>query len=473
MPAKKAAVKKTERKDKQLKQKSGIKSGTIWLSSEGDYFQEPEIDADLIRDLELNIYLAGIVRKEVLLVFSDKYSIEVKDKAGDVDEELGKIITRIYDAPNVQLWPAMRTAYSDVFTWGPAFFNPVWGYADTNSSEYVLKQLRYLPAYSFKDAPSSDFKTQGEILQGIVLNDEKEIEYHQIDLDGVVRKLENVFMVKDPTMPEIAGKGVVLPIIPMIAMIKFVWMTQMKQANRTGAKVLFLKITEPQGASDLNGNVSDEAYGREILQKWGNDLPYILRGNMDIVDPKIKDNSNNLEIISALHKTLIDYISPSSLLSTEKGVLGSSDSSRERLLFKYIEGRHTWIEAAFEPLVQKYLDYNGFEDYTVKIHIPAPGIDKSDMKAKQAEVLSKTRSGRINEIRALLDQPELDEEGLEELKEEIELFSPPAGGGGMFEEGAQFTTTQTTKQVEKTLEEKLEDVADELSKDVIKALNNE
>ena len=451
--------------------KSGKESGTIYISSEGDYFSEPDIDADLIRDLKSNIYLAGIIRKEILLVFSDKYTIEIKDKAGDVDEDLGKVMMTMCDAPDVKLWSSMQKAYADIFPYGPAIFNPVWGYEGT---DYVLKKLRSLPAYTFKDAPCTDYSTQGEILQGIVLNDKNEIEYHQVDNDGVIQKLENVFVVKDPTAPEIAGKSVILPLIPMIAMIKFGWKAQMQQVNRVGAKVIFLKITEPQEASALNGNVSDEAYGREILQKWGKDLPYILRGNMEIIDPHIKDDSNNLEIINALHSTLIDFISPSSLILGKGGLIGSSDKHREQVRSKYIEGIHTWLESAFETLLQQYLDYNNYEGYTVKIRIPSPGIDKSDLKAKQADLLSKTQSGFKNEMRALLNQPELDEEGLKKLKEELDLFGPPAGGGGMFEEGTQFDTKpKTVRQVEKTLEQKLEAIADELSKDVIKALRNE
>lgn len=447
--------------------KSGKESGTIYISSEGDYFSEPEINADLIRDLKSNIYMVGIIRKEVLLIFSDKYTIEINDKVGDVDEDLSKTITSMCDATDVKLWPAMQKAYADIFTYGPAIFNPVWGYEGT---DYILKKLRSLPAYTFKDAPSTAYGTQGELLQGIVLNDKNEIEYHQVDNDGIIQKLENVFAIKDPTVPEIAGKSVILPLIPMIAMIKFGWKAQMQQVNRVGAKILFLKITDPQEASNLNGNVSDVAYGSELIQKWGKDTSFVLRGNMEVIDLGIKDDSNNLEIINALHKTLIDYISPSSLLSTEKGVLGGSDQSREQLLLKYIAGIHTWLESGFETLLQQYLDYNGYVNYTVRIHIPTPAIDKSDLKAKQAELLSKTRSGHINEIRALLDQPELDEEGLEELKVEVESFSPPSAGG-MFEKS--FDTTQTVKQVGKTLEEKLEDIADELSKDVIKALNKE
>lgn len=470
MPAKKAAVKKNDK----IKAESGRESGTIYISSSGDYFEVPKIDADLIRDLKSNIYMAGIIRKEILLVFTDKYSLEIKDEKGDVDEELTKTATNMCGTQDVALWSAMQKAYADIFVYGLAMFNPVWGY---NEADYILKKLRFLPAYTFKDAPCTNYTIQGEIIQGIVLNDKNEIEYHQIDADGAIQKLDNVISLKDPTAPEIAGKSIILPLIPMLAMMKFSWKAQMQQVNRVGAKILFLKITDPQAASDLNGNVDDITYGTELIQKWGKDTSFVLRGNMDVIDLGIKDDSNNLEIINALHKALIGYISPSSLLSTEKGILGSSDSSREQLLFKYIEGIHTWLEAAFEPLVQQYLDYNGFEDYSVKINIPAPGIDKSDMKAKQAEVLSKTHSGRINEIRALLDQPELGEEGLEELKAEVESFNPPSGGeGDMFEQAATFATKpkpETVKQVEKTLEEKLEDVADELSKEVIKALHNE
>jgi hypothetical protein len=450
--------------------KSGEESGTIYISSEGDYFAEPEIDADLIRDLKSNIYMAGIIRKEILLVFSDKYTIEIKDKAGEVDEDLGKTITSMCDATDVKLWPAMQKAYADIFTYGPAMFNPVWGYEGT---DYILKKLRHLPAYTFKDAPCTDYSTQGEILQGIVLNDKNEIEYHQVDNDGIMQKLENIFAVKDPTASEIAGKSIILPLIPVIAMIKFSLKKQMQQVNRIGAKILFLKITSPQEASDLNGNVSDVAYGTELIQKWGTDTSFILRENMEVIDLKLKDDASNLEVIDVLHATLIDFISPSSLIVGKGGLVGSSDKHREQVRSNYVEGIHTWLESAFEILLQQYLDYNDYEGYTVKINIPVSGIDKSDIKAKQAELLSKTRSGHINEIRALLGQPELDEEGLEELKAEVDSFSPPSGGGGMFEEGAQFDTTQTVKQVEKTLEEKLEDIADELSKDVIKAISNE
>ena len=449
--------------------KSGKESGTIYISSEGDYFAEPEIDADLIRDLKSNIYMAGIIRKEILLVFSDKYTIEIKDKAGEVDEDLGKTLMDMCDAPDVKLWSAMQKAYTDVFTYGPGIFNPVWGY---EGGDYILEKLRFLPAYTFKDAPYTDYITQGEILQGIVLNAKGEIEYHQIDNDGIVQQLQNVFMVKDPTVPEIAGKGVVLPLIPVIAMIRFALKKQMQQVNRIGAKILFVKITDPQEASALNGNVSDVAYGTELIQKWSTDTSFLLRENMEVIDLKLKDDASNLEVIDALHATLIDFISPTSLIAGKAGLIGSSDKHREQVRSNYVEGIHTWLESAFETLLQQYLDYNNYDGYTVKINIPAPGIDKSDIKAKQADLLSKTQSGFKNEMRALLNQPELDEEGLQKLKEELDMFGPPPGGsGGMFEEAGSFASTQ--KQVERTLEEKLEDIADELSKDVIKAISNE
>lgn len=198
---------------------------------------------------------------------------------------------------------------------------------------------------------------------------------------------------------------------------------------------------------------------------------------MEIIDPHIKDDSNNLDIINALHSTLIDFISPSSLIVGKGGLVGSSDKHREQVRSNYIEGIHTWLESTFETIPQQYLDSNGYEGYTARIHLLAPGIDKSDLKAKQADSLSKTQSGFKNEMRVLLGQSELDEEGLKRLKEELDMFGPPAGGGGMFEESTQFnafnTNPKTVKQVEKTLEEKLEDIADELSKDVIKAISNE
>jgi len=339
-------------------------SGTVYVSSAGTYYDSPEITADTIRDFQDNIYGRGLAMKQRHLIFTDEFTFDVVDANGETDAELVQKVTTMCESQDVNLWPNMIRAYDSVFWWGIALFNDVWDWVD---NEYVLLKLRHLPSYSFRSiAYSGTYEIYSELLRGITLNNEKtEVEYWQVqDSIGLTKKLENVFTVKDPVSDNLAGDSIVLPLIPVFNMLKFVWDTQMQQSNRTGAKILFIKVTDPQQASAMNGNVSDVEYANEIIQNWGKNTAYQLRGNMELIDPGIKDDSNNLDVINALHNLVIDYITPTSYItSNSENRLGGSDKQREELILKYIQGVHSWLENAFESLLQKYLDANEYDGY--------------------------------------------------------------------------------------------------------------
>jgi len=447
-------------------------SGVVFIASTGNYFTAPEITADIIRDFQDNVYAAGLAQKQNNLIFGDKYQLEILDKDGNQDEELELEMTRMCDATDVQLWSKIQIARDERFWYGPGLFNDVWEYVDNT---YTLTKLRHLPSHSFDTAPlTNDGLIYSQLLQGILLvNDE--IEYWQLQDDtGTPVKVENVFMVKDPTSTELAGTPIITPIIPIISMLKFVWDTQMQQANRTGAKILFIKVTDPQPASTLNNNVGDMDAAKDILKNWGKNTAFPLRGNMEIIDPQIKDDSNNLEIIEALNQMLIDYVSPINLITAgnDSARLGGSDSQRMEMLLRWIKSEHSTYEDRFSELLQIYLDANGYVDYTVHLHIPTPEIDSSEIDLKRAEAGGKLQALTINEIRVLLGEEELSDEDLVVLKEYYESIQP-ASPFSFKEEFSKEPIDHDPNKEEIELDNSIKSDAEKLAEEVIYALRHE
>ena len=460
-------------------------SGVVYIASTGNYFTAPEITADIIRDFQDNVYAAGLAQKQNNLIFGDKYWLEVLDKDGNQDEELELEMTRMCDSLRLWdpfrkkwvkegLWSKIKITHDEIFWYGSGLFNDVWEYVDNT---YTLTKLRHLPSHSFRTLPETgDGSIYSQILQGIILNDKKEIEYWQvINEDGDQEKIDNVFMVKDPTSTELAGTSIVVPLVPIISMLKFVWDTQMQQANRTGAKILFIKVTDPQPASALNNNVGDMDAAKDILKNWGKNTAFPLRGNMEIIDPQIKDDSNSLDIIEVLNQITIDYVSPISLMTAgnDSARLGGSDNQRMELLLRWIKSEHSIYEDRFSDLLQIYLDANGYVDYTVKLHIPTPEIDSSEIDLKRAEAGGKLQALTINEIRVLLGEEELSEEDLAVLKEYYESIQPAPAAFGFKEEFSKEPIDHDPTKTELELDNSIKSDAEKLAEEVIYALRHE
>ena len=442
--------------------------GDIYISSNGAYFQAPDITVERLVDFKKNVYAKGLMMKQLHLIFNDACEFEVLDELGNQYEKLEQDIKRMCEAREVNLWAKIKMAWSDHFWFGVALQNEVWDYV---GNIYMFQKLRHLPAESFDLPPdNASMKVYSELLQGIILNSKAKIEFWQtLKLRGKPKQLKNITMIKEPTSTKLAGEAVILPIVPIISMLKFVWDTQIQQANRTGAKILFIKVTNPQQANDSNGNVGDMAHAKMILQKWGKNTAFPLRENMEIIDPKIRDDSNNLEIIAALNQMLLDYISPIGLLSSgdDGARLGGSDSQRERLIQKWIKSTHNWLEAEYSNMLQPYLDVNGYDGYTVRVRIPLPEIDMSELNLKRADSGTKNKVLFPNEIRALLGAEELTEERLTELEEHYARNPPDI---------AQFNVMSTSSIKDDANAEVALDFANmgkRLAAGTIEALNNE
>ena len=416
------AKKATDSKLKKTKQE-----GVTWIASSGNYYEEPEINADAIKDSLSNVYVAGLLRKQNALLFPEKYQIEVRDENGKPDEKVEKRITLMCNGVDVNLWAKIQITYNDIFPYGAGLFNQVWDY---NDGEYWLNALRPLPAHSFSTAPPGNTEIYSQILQGIVIDDKQNIEYWQVqksgDMTPIKLKSENVFHVRDPTSADLAGDSILLPILPIISMLRFAWQAVMQKVNRVGAPILMLRTNDPQPALPTNGNVSDVDYAANIMKGWGKDTSFHLRENTEIVPLNLENSDVAAVVIDSLENKLIDYMTPMSFVAgKEGGLIGSPDKQRSEMLLRAIKSTHSWIENQFATgLLQQYLVGNGYEGHTVHLHIPTPAPDRSEVLLRQAETGAKTFALKPNELRSRLEADPLDDSELVELEDYWKRVSP-------------------------------------------------
>ena len=431
--------------------------GTEHAPVDGNYYDDPEITADIINDLRRNIFWKGAIKKLMNLIFQEPYTLEVSDSNGDIDEDVTTWMKGMFDAEAVNMWANMRIAYkSTQGEWGITMFNDVW---ENEGNVYTIKALRHLPSKSFKEEPSTG-AVYTNILKGIVLEDDKRAFYQDVDGEGTIEKIDNVFYIIDPTSEDIAGEPMIIPMVPILNMLKFILNMEMKKVQRIGIPPLFVKVTDPKTYTD--GTTNDVDYTNELIAQWSTSKAFSLRGNQELVDPKLDDSVNNLDIINMLIDVIIGYISPTDMISSGGTRLGGGDAARETLLMKYIKGEQAVIEEQFGRLGKWALAWNGYEGYTIKIIIPSPEIDKTETMIEQAKVGIEGKVLSKNEIRALLGHKEADEEHLAAIAEEYAANAPPEPQPfGQKEEIEDTRKTDQTKE-EKSVTKAMQQTTDEM-----------
>lgn len=440
-------------------------SGVSYLISSGNMYSQPEISIETLLKYRDNFYGSSVCQKQLNLIFPDKPTIEVKDPDGERDEDLEKKLMQQFE--NAKMFAAMKQFWIDEFWYGASFFNPVW---QKRGNEYILNELRHLPAPSFWKSPDGVLNKYSELLKGVWLNESTgEIEFYQTVLDKTT-KLNNIVMLHDQTEETVAGKPRVIPLIPVLNMLSFSWKAFMQRVNRVGSPVLFMRVENPQPANDRNGNIDDITYANLVIQNWGKDTAYVLRENMTFVDPLLKDSTVSAEIISMLQNLVVQFMSPASFISKEGTLIGSSSLPEQDLMLQYIEGEHGRIADSFEPFLYQYLEYNEYpEDYTVNIWMPSPNIDRTEMDMKKAETGFRTQAMTINERRELLGLPILTEEELKVLKAEFPAAADPMAMALNLDHRA----TKDQKKITNTVEAELLDSIKQLRDGILEAIDEE
>ena len=427
--------------------------GIIYLSNFGNYYRVPKYTTQIIRKYQDNVYAAGVYHRQRNILFREKYKLVITDPTGETDTDectaIMNDMVKMLDAVMVQphtygLQAAIQMSWADTFWFGLSLFNPVW---DWEGNEYTLLKLRHLPAESFGTQPYGRPFLYSDIMQGIVISPyDGSVEYFQtlympqnnappgpvVSTQFLQTKLTNIVTIKDPSFPDLAGRPVMLPVFPLIAMLDFTWQAQVQRVNRIGAPVLFLKIINPQG--------NDIEYGQLLLQNWGKNSAFQLRANFELVKPELSDSGSALETIEALDKLIVQYFNPSAQMQrgrSQTPMSGSSGSEKE-MIDDYVRNVHQWLEEQWSHILQEYLDVNDYAGYTVMLDIPDPSIDRSEIELKQSIAGAQDGTMTTNEIRKLRGQDELDEAGIEALRMDVEARKPapmPFAGAGNSEPG--------------------------------------
>lgn len=450
-----------------ITQEHGVKYIPSWTP-----YSDMDVTADKIRRLKDNVYCRGLVTKQKSLIFTDIPTIEALDANEDPAEELQKILTKMFFAPEVNLPIAIDQTFVDRLLYGASVFNWVW---QKEGAEVVLKKLNHLPSFTFSLLPSGvgkNYRLYSKILQGILLNDEtQEMEFYQMNKDMMTTTqldAKNLYFIKDESDEELAGTPLILPLIPFFEMSNYTWNAEMQVVNRVGAPMFFIKIKEPQPANASNGFISDIDYANLILANWGKDTAYPLRENMTIEVPSVHEGTVNIEAIEALHYVMIDYFSPASFVSRQgQTLIGGSALSEGQLVENYTRGIQRSLENSWSKVVTRYCDINGYTDegYTARVVIPFKGADRLAIQIQQALVGWNTKQLFPAEIRDRLGAEGLSEEEMVKLAEYYKANAPPAPTFGGAPTLAQMlnalnslNATPSAKKVEDSTQEDLDRV---------------
>lgn len=393
--------------------------GVTWVASTGISWQETGTTVTKLKKFAENVYGDGITEGQQTLIFTGPPVITVLDDKGQDNPDRAQWLTAMSREPTISLYYRMQQSWYGTFWYGPGLFT--LGKTDVGN-ERRLSEIRYLPPDSFSLMPGGNvtYRAYCSLLPGIALTTDNEVEYWQVqsETDTTPVRIDDIFDVHNPIRPELGSRPTILSIVPVLAMLDYLWNSQMQKCHRTGAPLLFIRITGARDSTQLKGKPADAEYAKTVLKNWGKNTGYALRENMELVDPHITDNADNLETIAVLTKLINDHFSPASMISSDgQNTIGGSAQPQLDLLAARTRATQSWLCEAWARPLQQVLDENGFEGYTVSLKLPDLQFDTSARDRLNTDVGMKHNLLLPNEGRALLKQPALDAEGLVALAE--------------------------------------------------------
>lgn len=381
------------------------------LKSNADWELET-ITVKTLDDLQEDPYATAVFNKLTNLIFQDPYKIEVRDPTDSPNEKLTNFYQRMLDAPDVDLWQQMKNTFGAWYWYGP--FLASLGIEFSNM--YVLSAIRDLPPSTFADNQSeSTILAEGKILKGICKLEDKKTHYYQKQEYEIV-ELKNCFHIKPPSYSyDIAGLPLIYPLIKVFKKMGFSWLAQMQAVNRSGAgNILFIRITNPIRTPD--GKRDDWKYVNNVLKNYGKNNLFPLYDNMEPIEVATNPSEVALKTIELLAKVILFQFSTSDLVSKEGTLIGGSNNAEKELQENFIRGFHTALINAYQPIVQKFLEYNGFQGYTAVITIPTPEFTNEETDLKRATEGRAAQNIHPNEHRKFLGLPPKSDEELSQIK---------------------------------------------------------
>lgn len=447
--------------------------GVIYISSAtGSIYKSPKIDVNKIREMKQNPYIVSKLEKRSITYFPERVKIEAYDPKQNLAPKETQLIQNMCEVEDVRLSDKIIQADDGAYSYGIWLANPIW---TRKGGKIYLKKIRHLPSWSFDTRPTLNptLETWSSLLPGIILGADGTPEYwqRQNSISLNTEKIDNIMVVKDPKDESLAGDSDLIPLVSIIEMIKFVLNTEMQVINRVGAPIFFIKITNPRSADDPQcDGVSDVAFAQMIIKDTNKDNSYVLRDNMEIISVPFDPKKNNLDTEATLKAIIDDYFSISNQISKNGTLIGGSAIPEFKLLTQAIKGRHNWLLAPFENLLNQYFVLNGYPDgWTVKLTIPLWEEDKTEIKIKQGDAAFKWGVGSPEELRQLAGLEPADAKKWAEINK---FYSSRVSTPAQFTKHAhQFEgENEEIDPVAKEMADGLNEEIDKMSKEIIKGL---
>lgn len=384
-------------------------------------FAKKAITAEDLRKFSKTIYGRGLYQKLATMVFNGPVSISVFDPENNIDEETQIIITKAFFSETFSILTMGHLRLFDKFFYGPTIFNPIW----EKNPEGVIAPVEVirLPPYSFNRLPSGR-NLYSDLLPGITMDQAGEnIEIWQsVNNQTIQLPLDDLMLVQSPVIDGLVESPMIEPIIPFIDMLLYGWETSMQVMKRGAAPIIFIKILNPQPASEANGWISDEDYALTILENWDKDTAFALRDNMEIIEYKY-ENGLSLDIIDALYYTIIDYLNPATYLNKEGQLIGGSTQGQLELIAASIGGIQTEIEEACSRLVNRFFLYNSYPPgYRAEVKLKRMDCRNRELDIREADLGAKYKALDPNEFRRRLGAEGVSDEELARIAERWKLL---------------------------------------------------
>ena len=406
-------------------------SGFTFVSSVVEPYHVGDIDAKTIYELTNNLYVAGPVTQTANLVIAGGASIEVYDDNGDPVESVSRELNAMFSKPGCSLAEVARSSMFDVLNWGISLYNWVW---ERKNSKLVCSALTRIHPFNMAEPPAfgNTNVTYGRLLRGIVY-DRKERRtryFHRSDTGAPFEIPESdLLVVRDNSADYPDGKSTVYPIAPIVEFINYAWNTLGQQMYRTGAPIIFIKITDakPERYQDGVRIPSDVEYAQEVAANWGKDTTFPLRDNFEIIQVSVNEGSLAVKSIDFAQQTIRDYLNPNGMIGKDGSLISGNSDASLRLLNNSIKGWIQLLETALSAIPNYYLQYNGYpSSYTAKVTIEHSVVEDWSRKLQTAQIGFNTKTMTVNEVRELLGREGLSDEELSKISEEWANVTPPA-----------------------------------------------
>jgi len=427
-------------------------------------YTAPRITPELAyRYAKQNIHLRGNLDNMQPQIFPEPVAVSVLDDKGEPDDKLTMWMQEQTTAAGLDA--SMQISWSECM-WAGCSVKSV-GLKRTGTL-IELDEIRDLPAVSFREPPSSHFDDISNPLMPGIIYDPKTKETRAWQTSGndfTQTEIKNFTIIRDPVTPKPSGESYCLPVYPVISMIDHANQAANQQVSRTGAPLIFPTFTAKM-TTDL------AKWGKDFMRRWGKNTGFTIPEGVDFLDPKIHETSTAEDRLKLLIDWINFYFNPTTVLSSGTGTtIGASDSGAMAIWNNYVGGIQHWLEQGYEEILQPVLDLNGYTGYRIKIRLPRPTVDRTEVIRQQTLVAIKGKAILPGEIRTVLpdlDLPETTPEIEAKLKEQYPEKSTAVGFGNVAD--VKNYSTQEEKIIGKT-DKKLSDADAEFLKEIYEILS--